>query len=222
MKINSELISLIQFPDPLLSNDEGLVAVGGELSSEVILSAYLQGIFPWFNIEDPILWWSPNPRLIMFPKDFKCSKSLNKIVESNIFDIRIDYDFKSVIEACSKVTRNDQEGTWITQDIINAYEGLFKLGYAHSVECYRNGKLVGGLYGLCLGKVFCGESMFYYESNASKVAFYYLVAHLQKKGFELIDAQVPTEHLKSLGAKEFNRVEFINLLKKHINLDKRW
>jgi leucyl/phenylalanyl-tRNA--protein transferase len=152
---------LVQFPDPELANDEGLVAVGGELTPEYLISAYSAGIFPWFAEGDPILWWSPNPRLVLYPDDFKVSKTLAKLVKNERFELKIDADFNSVIQNCSEIERPDQLGSWITDEMIDAYKELHNLGIAHSFETYSDGELVGGLYGLSLGKAFFGESMFF-------------------------------------------------------------
>lgn len=206
--------TLIQFPDPNLADDQGIVAVGGELSPQFLLSAYMQGIFPWFNDNQPILWWSPNPRLILYPKDFKISNSLKQLIRGNKFEIRIDIDFASVIENCSKVYRAGQDGTWITPEMKNAYLELHRLGFAHSFETYWEGKLVGGLYGVSLGNAFFGESMFFLERDASKFALYHLVNWCLDRGFSFIDAQQPTAHLKSLGAIEVERAFFLDLLRK--------
>lgn len=210
---------LIQFPDPELADDEGLLAVGGELTPEYLIVAYSSGIFPWFAEGDPILWWSPNPRLVLYPKDFKLSKSLAKLVKSNRFELKIDVDFKSVIENCSKIKRPDQEGSWITDEMIAAYVTLHNLGIAHSFETYFEGNLVGGLYGVSMGKAFFGESMFFKERDASKFAFYHLVGWCKKNDFLFIDAQQPTSHLKSLGAIEIERKNFLDELKEALKYE---
>jgi leucyl/phenylalanyl-tRNA--protein transferase len=202
----------VQFPDPRNAEDDGLVAVGGKLSPEYLFSAYLNGIFPWFGEGEPILWWSPNPRMVLYPADFKVSKSLKQLIKSNRFEIKVDIDFKSVITNCSKIPRLGQSGTWITGEMIEAYITLYKLGVAHSFETYLGGQLVGGLYGVSFGKAFFGESMFFKERDASKIAFYYLVEWCIKHGFHFIDAQTPTNHLKSLGAKEIERNKFLDEL----------
>jgi leucyl/phenylalanyl-tRNA---protein transferase len=199
----------IQFPDPELADDDGLIAVGGELTPEYLISAYVKGIFPWFGEGDPILWWSPNPRLVLYPENFKVSKTLAKLVKSDRFELKIDTSFSSVIKSCSKIKRPDQEGSWITDEMIAAYCTLHDLGIAHSFETYLDGKLVGGLYGLSMGKAFFGESMFFKERDASKFAFYHLVSWCKAHDFHFIDAQQPTNHLKSLGAKEIERNAFL-------------
>lgn len=209
----------IIFPDPNTADDDGLVAVGGELNADFILSAYMQGIFPWFNDDEHFLWWSPNPRLVLFPNDFKISKSLRQLVRSNKFQLQIDTNFEDVIENCSKVPRPRQDGTWITNEMKRAYIGLHNSGCAHSFETYQNGELVGGLYGLSLGKVFFGESMFFKATDASKFAMYYLVEFCKAHNFEFIDAQQPTKHLKSLGAIEMDRKLFLEKLKIALNFD---
>jgi len=202
----------VQFPDPNQADDDGLVAVGGELNPEYLLSAYSSGIFPWFGDADPILWWSPNPRLVLFADDFKVSKSLKKTVDSSSFTVQIDHDFSSVIKSCSKSPRPGQDGTWITKEMIDAYIQLHEMGIAHSFETYFENKLVGGLYGISLGKAFFGESMFFKKTDASKVALYYLVEWCKKNEFHFIDAQQPTEHLMSLGAKKMERKSFLEKL----------
>ncbi len=208
--------TLIQFPDPNLADDQGVVAVGGELSPKYLLSAYLQGIFPWFNDDQPILWWSPNPRLVLFPNDFKISNSLKQVINSNKYTVKCDTGFEQVIENCSSVHRPGQNGTWITQEMKGAYINLHHQGYAHSFETYLNDRLVGGLYGVSLGHAFFGESMFFLERDASKFALYHLVGWCKRHGFDFIDAQQPTAHLKSLGAIEMDRGQFLEKLRKTI------
>ncbi len=210
---------LVQFPDPELTDDEGLVAVGGELTPEYLISAYSAGIFPWFADGDPILWWSPNPRLVLYPDDFKVSKTLAKLVKSGRFELKIDADFNSVIRNCSKIERPDQLGSWITNEMIDAYNVLYDAGIAHSFETYFNDELVGGLYGLSLGKAFFGESMFFLERDASKFAFYHLVHWCKSHHFHFIDAQQPTDHLKSLGAREIERKVFLKELNEALNFE---
>ncbi|KIM02901.1 MAG: hypothetical protein KN64_13580 [Sulfurovum sp. AS07-7] len=200
------------FPNPRLACDEGLLAYGGDLSPNRLLSAYSQGIFPWFNQDEPILWWSPNPRLVLLPNDFKVSKSLSKIIKRGKFEVRFDHDFRSVIKNCATIPRFGQDGTWITPQMQEAYCELFDMGFAHSVESYMNGKLVGGLYGIAIGKGFFGESMFAFESDASKVALKTLSDVLACKGYDFIDCQVRTEHLISLGAVEIDRDDFLDRL----------
>lgn len=204
----------VQFPDPKKADPQGLVAVGGELSPAYLLSAYSQGIFPWFSDGDPILWWSLNPRMVLFPKKFKVSKSLKQIIRSNKFEIRIDTAFEEVIAKCAKTKRNGQDETWITPEMVKAYAHLHDLGYAHSFETYYDKQLVGGLYGVSLGKAFFGESMFYHESNASKFALYHLVSWCRSHDFHFIDVQQSTNHLKSMGAIDITRTDFLKRLKK--------
>lgn len=201
----------LSFPDPRSASEEGIVAYGGDLTPSRLMLAYRNGIFPWYSKNDPILWWSPDPRLIMELNEFKLSRSLRKKIPR--FEIRFDTAFSKVIRECSSVPRRGQSGSWIVPEMIEAYEELFALGYAHSVEAYQNDELVGGLYGVCVGGVFCGESMFAKVSDASKVAFAVLIERLREWGFDFIDCQVPTPHLKSLGAKEVPRKEFLSRLK---------
>lgn len=203
---------MIEFPDPRLADDDGLIAQGGELTPEYLLSAYYQGIYPWFCEDEPILWWSPNPRMVLFPKNFKLRKSLRQVINKATFELRIDTAFKEVITNCSRIARPGQDETWITKSIINGYMKLHQLGYAHSFESYYNDELVGGLYGISIGNCFFGESMFFTKPNASKVAFYYLVQFALKNNFAFIDAQQPTEHLQSLGAESISRTSFLELL----------
>ncbi|MCK9373536.1 MAG: leucyl/phenylalanyl-tRNA--protein transferase [Sulfuricurvum sp.] len=202
-------ISLI-FPDPGSASKEGIVAYGGDLTPSRIMLAYRMGIFPWYSAGDPILWWSVDPRLILELDEFRLHRSLRKKIPQ--FEIRFDTAFSEVIRECSQMPRRGQSGSWIVPAMIEAYEELHALGYAHSVEAYQEGVLVGGLYGVSVGKVFCGESMFAKVSDASKVAFAVLIDHLKGWGYDFIDCQVPTEHLKSLGAKEVSREEFLNRL----------
>ena len=187
------------FPDPSFANEDGLLAVGGDLSLERLLLAYQHGIFPWYDDDSPLLWWALNPRMVLFPSDFKVSKSLQRLINKGIFEVRIDNDFEQVITHCKKVTRKDQNGTWITNEMKRAYLNLYKNGYAHSIETYLNNELVGGLYGVSIGKIFFGESMFHLVSNASKVSFYYLIKKLKALNYKLIDAQMETQLIKSLG-----------------------
>ncbi|MDD2781012.1 leucyl/phenylalanyl-tRNA--protein transferase [Sulfuricurvum sp.] len=200
----------LSFPNPLDASEEGVVAYGGDLSPSRLMLAYRSGIFPWYSAKDPILWWSPNPRLILELDEFKLSRSLRKKIPQ--FEIRFDTAFSSVIRECSIAPRTGQSGSWIVPEMIEAYEELHALGYAHSVETYQNGILVGGLYGVSVGGVFCGESMFAKVSDASKVAFAVLVNRLREWGYDFIDCQVPTNHLKSLGAKEVSRNIFLQRL----------
>ena len=197
--------------DQALEEPNGLIAVGGCLSPQRIINAYRHGIFPWFNPDEPILWWSPNPRLVLFPEKLKVSRSLNKTLRKQLFEIRLDSAFLSVIQACAE-PRPEQAGTWISNEMKLAYLQLHHLGIAHSVEAWQDGELVGGLYGISLGQVFFGESMFHRKTDASKVVFVHLVKQLTNWGYRLIDCQVKSEHLVSLGAEEISRDEFANLL----------
>ncbi len=200
------------FPRPELAEEDGLLGVGGDLSPERLINAYANGIFPWYSDEQPILWWSPDPRLILFPKDFKRNKSLKKVVEKGSFNIRFDNDFESVIRNCAIIKRDDQEDSWITEEMIKAYINLHQLGYAHSVETYFEDKLVGGLYGVSIGRAFFGESMFHKKTDASKVALWHLIDRLIDWDFDFVDAQQETNHIKSLGAIAVKREKFLNLL----------
>lgn len=200
------------FPNPKYFSDEGLVAFGGDLSIPRLLSAYRNGIFPWYNKNDPILWWSPNPRMVLYLDDFKVSKSLRKKIEKSTYKIKFNSNFKEVIINCAKVKRSYTDHTWIQDEIVEAFCNLHNQGYAHSFESYFEGKLVGGGYGLVMGDIFCGESMFSFENDASKVALYHLVQLLKKLQFSFIDCQVPSDHLKSLGAKEISRNNFLKKL----------
>ncbi|MBN1117646.1 MAG: leucyl/phenylalanyl-tRNA--protein transferase [Bacteroidales bacterium] len=209
--------AVVQFPDPNTADDDGLVAVGGELTSDFLISAYMQGIFPWFSEEQPYLWWSPNPRMVLFPSEFKVSKSLRQLINSGKYELRIDTAFKEVITQCSKVPRPGQDGTWITDEMIEAYSELHKIGITHSFETWFEDRLAGGLYGISIGKVFFGESMFFKERDASKFALYYLVQFCCENNFEFIDVQQSTAHLRSLGAKEMPRTEFLKILHNSVN-----
>lgn len=206
------LVDDMVFPPPDYADPSGLIAVGGDLSSERLLEAYRVGIFPWYSDEQPILWWSPDPRFILEPDEFKISRSLQKTLQRKIFQVTFDRVFEDVIAACSTVPREGQRGTWITREMRDAYIELHGLGYAHSVETWFAGNLVGGLYGLSLGKVFFGESMFHKKTDASKVALATLVEKLKSWGFHFIDSQMTTEHMMSLGAKEMPRRIFLKRL----------
>ncbi len=207
----------IIFPHPNFADESGLLAVGGDLSPERLLLAYSQGIFPWYAEDEPIMWWSPNPRMILFPDELKVSKSLKQSINNKEFEIKFDTLFEKVISNCSKSPRSDQDGTWITEQMKQAYTNLHQLGYAHSVETYFNGELVGGLYGISLGKAFFGESMFFTKRDASKIALYFLVQKLKEWDFHFIDAQVETEHLKRMGAQLISRKEFLISLNTALN-----
>jgi len=205
--LNNELV----FPPVDQAEPDGLLAVGGDLSVERLLLAYRQGIFPWYEGRH-ILWWSPDPRFVLFPDELKESKSMKQLVKKNAFDFRVDTAFSEVITNCKTVARRGQESTWITDEVRAAYIRLHKAGYAHSAEAWRDGQLVGGLYGIRMGRAFFGESMFSKESNASKFAFIQYVQRLSGEGVELVDCQVYTEHLESLGARMIPRSEFIGLV----------
>ncbi len=207
------LLDEVVFPPPEYADPSGLLAVGGDLSSDRLLEAYRMGVFPWYSDDQPILWWSPDPRLVLAVNDFHVSRSLRKTLSKNIFRVTLDRDFEGVIRACASVTRENQKGTWITEEIQEAYVRLHGLGYAHSVECWQGEILVGGLYGVSLGKAFFGESMFHHQTDASKVAMAVLVQTLKSWEFEFIDAQMTTDHMISLGAKEIPRRIFLKRLK---------
>tara|TARA_R110002073_G_scaffold54305_6_gene139898 strand:- start:2178 stop:2813 length:636 start_codon:yes stop_codon:yes gene_type:complete len=201
------------FPDVEKADDDGLLAVGGDLSPERLLLAYKNGIFPWFNEDSMILWWSPDPRMVLFPNKIKISKSMAQVIKSNKFRITWNTQFEEVVNACSAIKRKGQAGTWITPEMKSAYLKLHQMGIAKSIEVWESHNLVGGLYGIDLGNVFCGESMFSRKSNASKFAFISLAKELQQKEYKLIDCQVYTAHLESLGAEEIPRKQFIKILK---------
>lgn len=206
------------FPPLQLALDEpnGLLAVGGCLSTVRLLNAYRHGIFPWYNPDEPILWWSPNPRLVLFPDNLRISHSLKKTLRKQHFEVTYDRAFNDVINACAE-TRKNSGGTWISTDISQAYIKLYELGIAHSVETWHNGTLAGGLYGIALGQVFFGESMFHRQTDASKVAFATLVESLKEWGYQLVDCQVHTQHLASLGAQSIARNQFVKLLEQYCN-----
>lgn len=205
----------IWFPHPSLAHEEGILAVGGDLSPKRLLTAYYNGIFPWFSEGEPIVWWSPDPRMVLWPDDLKVSKSMRKVIRDEVFTMSIDTAFEEVIVACADQPRRDQDGTWITDDMQQAYIKLHELGFAHSVEVWQNEELVGGLYGIMVGSIFCGESMFARVSNASKFGFIKLVQALKKAGCTMIDCQTYTDHLASLGADEIPREEFLEHLEQH-------
>lgn len=207
------LDSADRFPNPELADKTGLLAIGGDLSPNRLLSAYSVGAFPWYSNGEPILWWSPDPRLILIPGQLKISKSLKRTIRNKGFDVKFDTRFEEVIVACARVKRSDADGTWITEDMIKAYIQLFDLGFAHSVETYYKNELVGGLYGISLGKAFFGESMFFKMRDASKVALVQLVNKLAEWEFHFIDAQLETSHLISMGGSLITRKEFLVRLK---------
>lgn len=201
------------FPPVQEASSEGILAYGGDLSPERLLLAYRNGIFPWFEENQPILWWSPNPRMVLFLDELIVSKSMRTILNRKTFQVTFNQNFREVISQCQKIKRDGQNGTWITNEMIEAYCKLNELGIAKSVEVWQNDQLVGGLYGIDLGHIFCGESMFSIVSNASKVAFISLVKQLEQSNYKLLDCQVYNEHLESLGSREIDRVDFIEILK---------
>jgi leucyl/phenylalanyl-tRNA--protein transferase len=207
----------LQFPHPSLTSENGILAVGGDLSAERLILAYQYGIFPWFNEGDPILWWSPDPRFVLFPEELKVSRSMRPYFNQKKFGCTIDRDFGAVIRHCQQNRRGRQAGmgTWITEEMLEAYVRLHELGFAHSVEVWKGDELVGGLYGLAFGKCFFGESMFTKVSNASKFGFINLVRYLEERGFWLIDCQQETRHLASLGARSISREKFLSILEKN-------
>lgn len=202
------------FPDPTLADSDGLLAVGGDLSRQRLLLAYRNGIFPWFSEDDPICWYSPPERCVLFPERVKVSKSMAKILRDGVFKLRVNANFKEVIQRCASVPRKDQDGTWITSAMQQAYIDLHETGFAHSVEVYQAETLVGGLYGLLINGVFCGESMFSTVSNASKAA---LIGLCQQGNCRLVDCQIPNPHLMSLGAEMISREDYLHLLKQSAN-----
>jgi leucyl/phenylalanyl-tRNA--protein transferase len=206
------LTKKIVFPPPDLAEPDGLLAVGGDLRPQRLLMAYSLGIFPWYSPGEPILWWSPDPRLVLEPSGIHISQSVQKIIRQRKYEIRLDTAFPTVIEACAAAPRKIGNGTWITNEMKVAYIRLHELGFAHSVECWQGDELVGGLYGISIGRIFCGESMFSKLPNTSKIALVALATLLKSKEFQLIDCQVPTEHLISLGAFEMARSEFLKRL----------
>jgi len=205
------------FPPVEEANDDGILAVGGDLSPERLLLAYKSGIFPWFDDDEPILWWSPLERMVLFPEEFKVSKSMRNILNQGIFKVTFNQNFRDVITNCSAIKRDGQQGTWISEQMIEAYTKLHEMGIARSIEVWQDELLVGGLYGIDLGHVFCGESMFSKVSNASKVAFVSLVGKLKEANYKLLDCQVHNSHLESLGAREISREDFMEIIKKTNN-----
>ncbi len=209
------------FPNPALARKDGLLAVGGDLSSERLIQAYAQGIFPWYAQGEPLLWWSPNPRMVLFPQNFKRHKNLKKTVGKNVFKVTFDVAFEEVIKQCAETRNNNESGTWITTEMITAYTLLHNMGLAHSVEAWQKETLVGGLYGVSLGGTFFGESMFHLVTDASKVALWHLVDKLLLWDFDMIDAQQETPHLSSLGAIAVERKKFLHLLNKSLTVPTR-
>ncbi len=204
-----------------LTEPNGLIAIGGDLNAARLLSAYRQGIFPWFNVGEPVMWWSPDPRMVLYPDELKISKSLAKTLKHNhqvgTYKTRINTAFQAVITACSNTPRNDQPGTWITDEMLSAYCNLHTQGYAVSAETWLNDELVGGCYGVKIGRMFYGESMFHTQPNASKIAFVYLVEWLKEQQVGMIDCQMKTPLLSSFGGREINRDDFIQTLTKLVN-----
>ena len=203
------------FPSPELAVEDGILAVGGDLSPERLLTAYCMGIFPWFNEGDPITWWSPDPRMVLFPSELKIAKSMRPYFNQQKFRVTFDNAFETVMQNCQEPREKQWHGTWITREMLEAYCQLHELGYAHSVEVWKGKELVGGLYGVAIGKCFFGESMFSKVSNASKFGFISLVKKLETLGFWLIDCQQQTRHLGSLGARTIARQDFLVILKKN-------
>ncbi len=209
------LTEALEFPDPAVAPKEGLLAVGGDLSPQRLLFAYQEGIFPWYSEGEPILWWSPDPRFVVRPEAVHVSRTMQKLLRKDTFQFSFDTVFGQVIRACAAAPRVGQDGTWLLPEMITAYERLHELGFAHSVEVWQQGELVGGLYGICLGKCFFGESMFMRVSNASKAGFIHLAKVLEQQGFEYIDCQAHTKHLASLGAEFIDRAEFLEVLQRN-------
>lgn len=205
----------VAFPHPELTSAEGILAVGGDYTPEWILLAYQYGIFPWSNPDEPILWWCPDPRFVLFPDELKVAKSMRPYFNQKKFEVTFDQNFEEVMRQCMTRPRRGQHGTWISEPMIEGYTRVHELGYAHSVEVWQSGELVGGLYGIALGRVFFGESMFAKVSNASKFGFITLVKTLRKAGFQLIDCQQETAHLASLGARSIPRKKFLSVLKEN-------
>lgn len=211
----------LYFPPVEEASYEGVLAVGGDLSIERLVLAYKNGIFPWFSEDEPILWWSPSDRMVVYPHDYKISKSLRNIINRNIFEVTINKDFEAVIYNCQKIERTGQVGTWITDDIIQSYTKLHQLGKAISFEIWQNKELVGGLYGVDLGHVFCGESMFSKVPNASKVAFVKLIEYLKENNYLLLDCQLHNDHLEKLRAFEISRKSYMLILNSHRRNEKK-
>lgn len=207
------LSNSLSFPPVESADEDGLLAIGGDLDPERLLLAYQNGIFPWYNEAEPICWWCPDPRFVLFPDELKVSRNMSRVLRKNNFSFTTNSSFRQVIKNCKTVTRTGQDGTWISPAVENAYSRMHELGYAHSAETWLNGNLVGGLYGIKLGKVFFGESMFSYISDSSKFAFIKYVQQLKSEGITLIDCQVYTPHLESLGARMIPRQQFLNSLK---------
>ncbi len=217
-------IAVLDNHDPFPNTDQaliepnGLLAISDTLEAKKIIEAYKQGIFPWFNQNEPVLWWSPNPRLVLFPDKLRIASSLSKKIKKNNYEFSINKDFSSVIKHCSEVKRKNQNGTWIDERIISAYSTLHQLKFAHSFEVCFNNNLIGGLYGIILDRIFFGESMFHHETDASKIAFVLAVQHLKNIGIKMIDCQMKTNHLLNFGAEEMPRDQFVKLLSEYIKI----
>jgi leucyl/phenylalanyl-tRNA--protein transferase len=205
------------FPSPYLATREGLLAIGGDLSPNRLLLAYSNGIFPWYSEDEPILWWSPDPRLVLYPDELKVSRSLKKTIRQKTFEVSMDRAFKDVITDCARIRLENREGTWIVDDMVRAYCRLHESGFAHSVEAWHDNQLAGGLYGVSLGRCFFGESMFTRVTNASKVALVALVEHLKPLDFAFIDCQITTDHLTRFGAREISRSRYLDELDRALN-----
>lgn len=212
--LDNDCIAPFPDADKALTEPDGLLAMGGDLSPQRLITAYTNGIFPWYSEGQPILWWSPDPRAVLFPDKLKISRSLDKVIRNTSYEIKFDTAFRQVITACAAPRKNG-DGTWITPDMINAYCQLHESGIAHSIETWQDGQLTGGLYGLAIGKVFFGESMFSIERDASKLAFVYLARRLAHNAYELIDCQLHSTHLATLGAEDISRNNFIKLLSQY-------
>ncbi|WDP93023.1 MAG: leucyl/phenylalanyl-tRNA--protein transferase [Desulfobacter sp.] len=206
----------IEFPPAWLARSDGLLCIGGDLTPQRLILAYQNGIFPWFSHNEPILWWSPDPRLVLAPTGVRISRSLKKKIKKHPFDIRVNTDFEQTIAACSQPRSKEEEGTWLVDEMIEAYITLHHMGYAHSIEAWQGDSLVGGLYGVSLGRSFFGESMFSRRTDASKIALVALADHLAQYKFDMIDCQVTTDHLLSMGAREMSRDNFLNILNRSV------
>ncbi len=204
-------------PSPELADPDGLLAIGGDLSAERLINAYKNGIFPWFNEDEQIMWWSPDPRFVLFPDDLIVSTSMRKLIRKNAYNVTFNKAFKAVINACKTIKRKGEQGTWITDQMEKAYTDLHKLGIAHSVEVWDGENLVGGLYGIRFGKIYFGESMFSKKSNASKFGFIRWVEKLKNEGVVLLDCQIANDHVRSLGASEIPRKDFLRIIRENID-----
>ncbi len=215
----------IRFPPPEMAEPNGLLAIGGDLSAPRLLEAYRLGIFPWYGEGEPLLWWSPAPRLVLFPNEFHLPKRLARTIRQQVFTITADTSFAEIIRNCARIRKQKREETWITTEMQQAYSHLHELGFAHSIECRHDGKIVGGLYGIAMGQIFFGESMFSRKTDSSKVALSALVSHALKTGIKLIDCQMTTEHLLQFGAREISREHWQKLLHRYITTtvpQKKW